>query len=233
MRKSRTSADTAQMRVWAGDFGRKYTNRNALLPQELDQLYVELYGVSRTDLNRRFLQAVHPNARVLEVGCNVGIQLSILQSMGYRDLMGVELQEYAIREARKRTTGIKYTRGSALDLPVEDESHDLVFTSGVLIHISPREVNAALAEIHRASRRFIWGFEYYASEYDEVVYRGNRELLWKGDFARMYLAAFSDLRLVKEERLQYTNSENQDSMFLLEKIEAADSREGPQWHADL
>jgi hypothetical protein len=65
----------------------------------------------------------------------------------------------------------------------------------------------------------VWGFEYYSEEYEEVRYRGNDNLLWKTDFARLYFLNF-DLKLRKKEFVQYHNGDNQDQMFLLEVEDA-------------
>jgi len=93
----------------------------------------------------------------------------------------------------------------------------LVFTSGVLIHISPDNIANALKEIYRVSKSYIWGFEYWADEYRKVNYRGKDDLLWKGNFSGMYLNLFKDLTLVKEERFKYLNGSNIDTMYLLKK----------------
>jgi len=41
--------------------------------------------------------------------------------------------------------------------------------------------------------------------------------MWKTNFSSLYLARFKDLRLIKEKHFKYLNSDNVDSMFLLEK----------------
>ena len=92
-----------------------------------------------------------------------------------------------------------------------------MFTSGVLIHINPDDLNTAMREIYRCTNEYIWGFEYYADEYSEIPYRGRRDLLWKAPFAKLYLDEFRDLELVKEQRIKYLDNNNIDSMFLLEK----------------
>jgi hypothetical protein len=40
-------------------------------------------------------------------------------------------------------------------------------------------------------------------------------LLWKSDYAQPYLRRFSDVELVREQRLRYLENENADTMFLL------------------
>jgi hypothetical protein len=72
-----------------------------------------------------------------------------------------------------------------------------------------------MGEIHRCSKTWIWGLEYYAPELTEIPYRGHRNLMWKTDYAQLYLKSFSDLELVLEERLPYLTDSNVDTMFLL------------------
>ena len=207
----------SQEEKWKKDFGMAYTDRNILGNRELDALYRKNYGISRTELNQRFLADVPKNARILEVGCNVGNQLFLLREMGFKNLYGLELQEYALGYARTRLPDAGLVKGSAYSLPFKDESLDLVFTSGVLIHLPPDAIVDAMREILRCSRSFVWGFEYYADTHAEVSYRGERELLWKAPFARMYAQAVQGLRLVDELELKYLEGGNVDSMFLLRR----------------
>lgn len=208
---------TKQMEKWSGDFGKEYTDRNVFSLEELDTLYKSKYGVTRTELNQRFLEGMDRSIRVLEVGSNVGNQLLCLQSMGFVNLYGIELQSYAVELSKARTKRINIIEGSAFDIPYKDGYFDLVFTSGVLIHINPSDIVWALREILRCTREYIWGFEYYADEHTEITYRGHKELLWKADYAKLYLAQFEDLKIVKEERLKYLTSDNVDAMFFLRK----------------
>ena len=109
------------------------------------------------------------------------------------------------------------SQASAFSIPYEDCFFDLVFTSGVLIHIAPSDLPRALDEIKRCARTWIWGFEYYAPETTEITYRGHDSLLWKTDFARAYLQKFDDLELFQQERLRYLDNENVDTSFLLRR----------------
>jgi ubiquinone/menaquinone biosynthesis C-methylase UbiE len=114
---------------------------------------------------------------------------------------------------------VNLTQASTFALPYEDKYFDMVFTSGVLIHVSPRDLPTALNEIHRCAKSYIWGSEYYASTVTEINYRGRGQLLWKMNYGREYLARFKDLELVLERRLPYLESANVDSMFLLRRVE--------------
>lgn len=212
------TTNTFQEETWSGDFGTEYTDRNTFTPDEVDDLYIKNYGISRTQLNSEFLDNLELN-RILEVGCNVGNQLHVLKKIGYFDLWGIELQDYAVEVARKRTSGFNIVKGTAFDIPFKDNFFDLVFTSGVLIHISPDDIDKVLDEMYRCTNKYIWGFEYYNPDgYHTVTYRGNDNLLWKTNFSKLFLDRFSDLKLVHTKIVKYTNNDNLDLMYLLEKI---------------
>jgi len=208
---------TRQMTEWGGDFGRAYTDRNKLNADEMDALYEKTYGLSRTALNKRFLSDIDQSARILEVGSNIGTQLALLRRLGFDHLCGAELQGYAIALAKTLTPSINLVRATAFEIPFGDGSFDVVFTSGLRIHIHPSDLHDALKEIHRCSQRYIWGLEHCANECIEVMYRGKPDLLWNTDYAATYLRLFGDLELVKEERFGYADSDRVDAMFLLRK----------------
>ena len=208
---------TEQIKEWSGAFGKDYTDRNALSLEEMEDLYRKNYGLSRTELNQRFLDGIDRGARILEVGSNIGNQLLCLQRMGFSKLYGIELQSYAVELSKSRTKDINIIQGEASDIPYKDSFFDVVFTSGVLIHISSSSLPDIMKEIHRCTKDYIFGFEYYSEKPTEIEYRGHRDLLWKASFAEMYLELFDDLTLEKEEKIKYLNSANVDSMFLLGK----------------
>lgn len=208
---------TKQMQEWAGEFGKKYTDRNALSIQEMELLYKERYGITRTEMNSRFIGNLDINMRVLEVGSNIGNQLLYLQKVGFKNLYGIDEQPYAVELSKSKAKGINIIQGSAFDIPFKDGFFDLVFTSGLLIHIAPDDINAVLDEIYRCTKQYIWCFEYYADVYTKIEYRGHMDLLWKTDFSKLFLDRFIDLRLVKEEHFKYIASDNVDAMFLCQK----------------
>jgi len=206
-----------QMKEWMEDFGKKYTNRNALTLDEMNEMYKKKFGISREDLNNLFIEKMNRNIKILEVGSNVGNQLLLLQKMGFKNLYGIEINDYAVELSKQSTNNINIIQGSAFDIPFKNEYFDLVFTSGVLIHIPPPDINLVLNEICRCAKEYIWGFEYYEEKYTEIIYRGKKDLLWKANFAQLYLGLFDDLELIKEKKLKYLNDNNIDLMFLIKK----------------
>jgi pseudaminic acid biosynthesis-associated methylase len=208
---------TEQIQQWDGEFGKQYTDSNFMTLEGMENLWIGNYGFPRSYMNAQFLKGIEPDVKILEVGSNVGNQLLCLQKAGFKNLYGIELQSYAVEMSKNRTNNINMIRGSAFDIPYKDGYFDIVFTSGLLIHIAPQDINNVMDEIYRCTKRFIWGAEYYHDEYIHVPYRGKDSLMWKGNFSKMFLERFTRLHLVREEFMKYLNNDNVDIMYLLEK----------------
>ena len=48
--------------------------------------------------------------------------------------------------------------------------------------------------IYRCSKKYIWGFEYYAEKITAINYRGHENYLWKADYASLFMKYFPDLK---------------------------------------
>ena len=70
---------------------------------------------------------------------------------------------------------------------------DLVFTSQVLIHIPPEDLELILVSICKMSRRYVLLIEYFNRTPVEISYRGRDSLLFNLDFG----SRFADLFDVK------------------------------------
>ncbi len=138
--------------VWRGQFGTKYSERNLFNAAELDRAYVGKYGLTRTALNHSSLADIPRSSSILEVGCNLGNQLILLKQMGFENLTGIEVHSDIVKEAHSRVPWAQVSEGSALNIPFGDASFDMVFTSGLLIHIAPRDLPTVMNEIHRCAR---------------------------------------------------------------------------------
>jgi len=209
-----------QENFWSGDFGKNYTDRNTRHNEEFNKIYETWYGIPRATMNEAFLGSLPKDIRILEVGCNTGMQLAELKSQGFSSLYGIELQDYAVQRAKEYTEGINIIQGSAFDIPFKDKFFDLVFTSGVLIHIAPDNLPKVFSEMYRCSKKYIWGFEYYSDNVTSINYRGNEGFLWKANYGKLMRDQFNNLSLVKEEFYPYiTEMEkgNIDFMYLLQK----------------
>jgi pseudaminic acid biosynthesis-associated methylase len=179
--------ETARLEaLWAGEFGDAYSVRNAQA------------GEGRWP----FWAARHQRfgfASALEVGCNVGANLEHLAALlGPENVAGVDVNEAALRRVHERLPGIDARHAPARELPYEDGTFELVFTTGVLIHQPPEELPRVMDEIVRCSRRYVLAGEYRAEELEEVPYRGQEGALFRQDYGRLYRERFPELELVEE-----------------------------------
>lgn len=176
--------------AWQGSFGDDYTKRNAPLPEVL---------AARLKMWSRILGGLDgaPPDSVLEVGANLGLNLRVLRLLTQAPLTAVEPNGSA--RARLVGDGVlpaeRVHDGVGSRLPFADASHDLVFTSGVLIHVPPADLPATCREIVRVARRYVLAVEYNSEQPAELPYRNQEGLLFKRDFGQFYLDTCPGLRV--------------------------------------
>ena len=91
------------------------------------------------------------NGKILELGCNIGRNLSYLQTVGCTNLFGVELNQEAVKQSKKMYPNL---RARIQNTTIENffneclEKYDLIFTMAVLEHI-PKESEWIFAEMVR------------------------------------------------------------------------------------
>ena len=68
-----------------------------------------------------------------------------------------------------------------------DEVFDLVFTSGVLIHINPENLEQVYENLMKLTKKYFLLIEYFNRTPVEIPYRGENGLLWKRDFGKHFL----------------------------------------------
>lgn len=167
--------------LWAGEFGDRYVERNRDA------------GAGRSGFWGKLLREVHP-ASVLEVGCNVGANLHwVAQDVRRHDVWGVDVNQTALDELRRRLPGVNTSCARARELPFEDGKFDLVFTAGVLIHQPHDTLLSVQREIVRCSRRWVLAIEYFDEATIEVPYRGEHGALFRRDYGRLYRESFPAL----------------------------------------
>jgi len=183
----------SNIEAWSGDFGTEYHERNAS----------DWAGIkNRSRLFGNIFECMEKEckafpASVIEVGAGVGDNLRAIDMIYDRSktavkLMGCEPNAKA-RAILKDVAAVM--PGDLGSLPYADNGADLVFTSGVLIHVPPDDIAKALEEIHRVSKRWILSIEYFNPSPDEVVYRSHQTgMLWRRDWGNAWLSAFPMLK---------------------------------------
>ena len=96
---------------------------------------------------------------VLEVGCNTGNDLQVFPENF--EVHGLDLNEHALDIAIQRFPSFKFKNGSITKMPYGDSSIDFVFTHNVLNYIHEKEMDKAINELYRVSRKYILNCELF------------------------------------------------------------------------
>jgi pseudaminic acid biosynthesis-associated methylase len=176
---------TEQEVAWAGTFGSDYMERNREPSGLASKIHLFSCILARTQGIRS----------VFEAGANIGLSLAAMRTLlPACELHGVEINETAWQELRTQI-GDNARLGSILDFE-SAERFDLVFTSGLLIHIDPDHLPQAYDRLHALTGRYLLLNEYFNPSPVEVTYRGIARRLFKRDFCGEMLDRFGDLELV-------------------------------------
>lgn len=179
------------LHAWSGEFGDRYTERNAASADAVrgrTRVWGEVFRNIVGDMP----------ASALEVGPNVGLNLQGIQALSPMELWGIEPNPSA--RARLVADSVlpadHVLEGFGHSIPLADGAVDLAFTCGVLIHVDPSLLEKTMREIHRVSAKYVFCAEYFSPKAETIPYRGESDLLFKNDFGSLYLDSFPDLKLV-------------------------------------
>ncbi|WP_417497872.1 pseudaminic acid biosynthesis-associated methylase [Maricaulis sp.] len=201
---------TNQLDAWRGEFGDRYVDRNETLTDVLRM---------RTRMWAELLKGTYgaePES-ILEVGCNIGLNLRSINRLCGAALHAVEPNA----KARERLLQDKVIPAANLhdatgqSLPFGDGSMDMVFSAGVLIHVHPDDLGAVADEMHRVSGRWLLVAEYFSAKPESIPYRGRDDLLFKRDFGGFFLDRFNDLEVVDDGFLWQRSSGIDDMTWVL------------------
>ncbi len=172
---------TEQEKFWKGEFGAGYMERNASFDIE-----------NAKKAWRLMLAKAKGIQSVLECGSNIGRNLQALKGvLPQADLSLIEINEEAYWKAVKSITPKHAFNGPILGTPFEPRSFDLTFTCGVLIHISPENLEANMRKMFDLSKKYVLVCEYFSRSPQEVSYHGHSRRLFKCDFGKYFLEKFS------------------------------------------
>tara|TARA_B100001540_G_C15594713_1_gene545738 strand:+ start:144 stop:773 length:630 start_codon:yes stop_codon:yes gene_type:complete len=174
----------------------EYVNKN----------YKEKTGFTEEEIFVEFFSDLDRDMSILEVGCNVGVKISILQKIGFKNLTGIELNKGAYEIAMKNHPEISFINSDIEEFETKDK-YDLVYTCGVLIHLNPKIINSVIKKIVSLSNQYVFGFESFSEKLQEVRYRENLQVQWKQNFLESYTTNFPELNIIKQRKITYQNNE--------------------------
>ena len=195
-----------QESAWAGEWGDEYTRRNT------PNLHSNVIFFGKALQNK----ATQNVTSVLELGAGAGANM---QALGFiypnACLTGIEINPATTEILKAHTNWAICGSVTNIDLA---RTYDLVLTKGFLIHVHPDLIGMVYDTIYKHAARFILVAEYYNPTPVMVEYRGQKDLLWKRDFAGEMLDRFSDLKLIDYGFVYHRDENPQDdlSWFLME-----------------
>jgi pseudaminic acid biosynthesis-associated methylase len=199
---------TDQEKFWQGEFGSEYTERNSdktKIADTLQTLAVEIKSIQR------------PITNVLELGANRGLNIVALkQLLPTAQFTAVEINEDAAEILRQ--TGASVHTQSLLDFKSQ-VAYELVLIRGVLIHLNPSMLNLAYKVIAESSSRYVLISEYYNPVPVSIEYRGEKDRLFKRDFAGEFMAEHKEFKL-RDYGFHYRNGPyygDDQTWFLMER----------------
>ena len=108
------------------------------------------------------------NSQVIDVGCGVGSNLTLLKSLGFK-VIGIDSEIYSLFLARKRLQTAFLVNGNLTKLPFKSNSIGLIIAADVLEHLN--EDTIGIKEIYRILKQegkaiftvpafgFLWGIQ--------------------------------------------------------------------------
>lgn len=176
---------TEQESFWSGQFGTEYIERNSS------------FEVSNNiGFFAKIFQNKKPPNSILELGPNVGLNLRALRVLFPKaQIDAVEINQDSARILRESKIADRVFHTSILEFE-PTQKYDLIFTKGVLIHINPEALPKIYKLMHSYSSRYLLTAEYYSPKPEEIEYRGNKNVMFRRDFAGDILESYNDVTLV-------------------------------------
>src|SRR3990167_351093 len=163
--------------AWLGGHGDAYVERNLGV------------GSGRARFWQQLLERLKPRS-ALEVGCSSGPNLTHLIGL-VPTVVGLDINRSALGLCKGSRV-----QGTATELPFSDGSFDLVFATGVLMHIEPRLLSLAVRELARCSRRYVVSAD-YGPWYSKTTHAGLANAVFGTRFDVIFRSNCPELRLMR------------------------------------
>ena len=149
---------------------------------------------------------------VLDVGCNSGMELSSFPN--YVELTGIDRNLTALKNAREMSQHFTFKEGDVMNLDIPDNSFDMVFDRGLLIHLKDKEVYSAMKEMLRVSKKYVMNLEYYGEDCKIIDWRGGEPLFYRN---MVYRWKFYDVDIINDVEIPYEIDNNRVHYTLVKK----------------
>tara|TARA_E500000178_G_scaffold348748_1_gene404418 strand:- start:97 stop:720 length:624 start_codon:yes stop_codon:yes gene_type:complete len=175
-----------QEKFWKGRFGNKYTSR--LSDKKLIKNNYFFF--------KKIFKKIKNVSSIIELGPNNGFNLIALKKifLNLKKIYAVEIN----KKASLSLTKIKNLKvfNESIHTFNTSEKFDLVITKGVLIHLNPKELKKVYKKLKNLSANYVLIAEYFNPYPVSIEYRGNKNKLFKRDFAKEFSDISKNFKLI-------------------------------------
>jgi pseudaminic acid biosynthesis-associated methylase len=169
-----------QQNFWAKQYALDYINKNSLFDAEMG-----------LDGWRKMLSKAGEIKSILECGCNIGRNIGFLEKIlpdAKKSIIEISAPAYNFVTSQFELDSS--FNGSIVDSNLSP-GFDLVFTTGVLIHIHPDDLLANMGKMFEYSGKYILIGEYFNRTPVMNEYQGLPNKLFKRDFGKLFIENFN------------------------------------------
>ena len=199
----------SQEKFWHGNFGNFYIKRNNNKKIIKNNYYF---------FKKVFTKKVKINS-LIELGPNIGLNIIALNRI-FKNLKitAVEINLKACEHLRK-IRNVKVVNNSILKFNLKNK-FDLVLIKAVMIHVHPNNLKKLYRKIEKLSKKYILICEYYNPYPISINYRGQKNKLFKNDYAGDFLKIYKNYKLIDYGFCYHLDKYPLDDFnwFLLKKI---------------
>lgn len=174
---------THQEKFWKSAFGSEYIGRHSKSKWVKNNVFFFKKCFKKIKSNKI--------KTILEFGSNIGLNLIALNKLlNLKKIKAIEINNVAYKSLQKLRF-VEAENASVLDYKTI-EKYDLVLSKGFLIHINPSKLKIIYKNLFNSckSNGYILLAEYYNPTPVNVDYRGNKNVLFKRDFAEEILKIY-------------------------------------------
>ena len=169
--------------------------------------WIEGYGQSHDHLHRRLilnnLKKLEPFDSLLELGCNCGPNLNLIQKKypGI-NLAGIDVDERVIDKGKDELRNIDFVVGNFVKLPWNTKQFDVVLADAVLMYLNKEEILQCLDEIDRVTKKGVIIVDRFDKSLDGVR-NGN---VWARDYETLLKVRGWNVEKFKIKAIDWPNS---------------------------
>jgi spore coat polysaccharide biosynthesis protein SpsF len=133
----------------------------------------------------------------------------------------IEINKEACKKLEKVIERKNIFNQSILESEIKNK-YDLVLIKGVLIHINPEELPIVYDKLVQAAKKYILIMEYYNPTPVSVTYKGQKDRLFKRDFAGEIMDRHKNIKLLDYGFLYHRDLNfpmDDGTWFLMEKTD--------------